>query len=161
MSGRDPSSPQNLELKHAKRKGSVYLGKAPGDLEAAQSKFCRGKSPDRRQREEREGEVLHQLIEGFLVPKLLRFGLEPTRPPVEGSTNAGSLWRSFVTQDTTDLAIKMCVFYAESRISHVTISSGRVPAISHNLVHSLKAKSVDDNIKLECTWHHRYTYFIR
>ena len=37
-----------------------------------------------------------------------------------------------------------CVFYAEPRISRVAISSGRgrERAISRNLVHSLKAKSV-------------------
>ena len=37
----------------------------------------------------------------------------------------------------------MCVFYAEPRISRVAISPGRARAISHILVHSLKAISVE------------------
>ena len=41
----------------------------------------------------------------------------------------------------------LCVFYAEPRISRVAISSGRERAISRNLVHSLKAKSVLHNVK--------------
>ena len=43
---------------------------------------------------------------------------------------------------STDLAIKMCVFYAEPHISRVAISSGRARAISRNLVHSLKTISL-------------------
>ena len=50
--------------------------------------------------------------------------------------------RNFISLSSTDLAIKMCMFYAEPRISRVAISSGRARAISRNLVHSLKAKSV-------------------
>ena len=42
----------------------------------------------------------------------------------------------------TDLALKMCVSYAEPRISRVMISSGRARTISRNPVHTLKAKSV-------------------
>ena len=43
---------------------------------------------------------------------------------------------------STDLAFMLCGFYAEPRISRVAISSGRTRAISHNPVHTLKAKSV-------------------
>ena len=37
--------------------------------------FCKGKSPG--MAVGKEWKVLYQLMEGFLVPKLLRFGLEP------------------------------------------------------------------------------------
>ena len=49
----------------------------------------------------------------------------------------------------TDLAFMLCVFYAETRISRVAISSGRARAISRNLVHSLKAKSVCKTCEIE------------
>ena len=48
----------------------------------------------------------------------------------------------------TDLAFMLCLFYAEPRIYRVGISSDHARAISRNLVHSLKAKSVHIQIIL-------------